>query len=97
MSDFGEPIRFAAEDDGSLVDRDGNEIWEEGDEPEFVTRARFRAKECINACRGIADPERVVPLLVEIVLAAERNTEDMRIWDMLGKAFGLLKPKTEGT
>lgn len=60
MTDYGEPWHVDFEDGRCVISHDGFEAEFEDDHE----KAR-RAVACVNACRGIKDPEKVVPLMVE--------------------------------
>lgn len=66
MPDYGEPVKVENDpfDKPVVKDRSGREIAECYDDKEAA-----RIVSCYNACRGIPDPEKVVPLLVEAVIS----------------------------
>jgi len=92
--DYGEPW-----DDenhyGHITTRDAD-IVIYGNRVEGLAKQRIIS--CVNACRGIPDPEKVVPLLVEAVLHLHAHTAHHHAdnCSVIQAAIAVLQPKREG-
>lgn len=87
MTDYGEPwderyepingrVEIVMRSDGHVVGYLGNMLFSR----------RQRVLKCVNACRGITDPEKVVPLMVEVLeFIAQKDLFDIMFWRTDGK------------
>ena len=92
MTDYGEPWDRSNDEFNEPVISDRNvipkaECYDEKEADRIIS--------CVNACAGIEDPERVVPLLVELAAAAEPYTGVSKAIDTVLHEIAALQPKRE--
>lgn len=73
--DYGEPWTTEKGIDGRYIHSDREGYIAEFEDPDGKAQ---RAAACVNACAGIATPERVVPVLVKIIRDADNDLEFVR-------------------
>lgn len=84
IPDYGEPWREQTVSfiPGTIEDRDGNVV--------NALKQKLRAIACVNACAGMADPEKEITAMREEIAAADTSSESELIQETQSQSVTLI-------